>query len=291
VSGPARDGGVAGSGVAALPSFWKSRHTIALQYIARLAAEAILKTCDDGACAAEPKADGSPVTAADSASQKVILDGLRKLTPDIPIVSEEQDNPASLASGGTFWLVDPLDGTREFVDGGIEYTINISLLTDFQPCVGLIYSPAEEELYYGDASGVLHITSGEQIFVEAAQAKTAGPARILSSRREAPHLPLDAWKGQGLIASSRLCSSALKFGLLAIGEADIYVRPGRTFEWDTAAGDAILRALGGGVVTLDGGPLRYGKAGFQNDGFVAYGPTYRQEGLEAFLEIVRAVSE
>jgi 3'(2'), 5'-bisphosphate nucleotidase len=249
---------------------WSEAEIAALQQIARAAGACILKH-RAGGTTAESKADGSPVTAADRAAQEIILEGLEKLTPGVPVVAEEKDNPASLAAGGTYWLVDPLDGTRDYVKGRDEFTVNIGLVVDGEPYVGVLFAPALDDMFYGDPRGATRVTvHGTMALRQPGLLNTVSGMRLITSRREAEHLPLKQWLESGQIRAWRLCSSAYKFGLLAAGEHDIFVRTGVTYEWDTAAGDAILRAVGGKTVTPNGQPLAYSKPSFKNGNLIAY---------------------
>ncbi len=266
------------------PSFWTQRHAIELQKLAREAGKRVMHHRAASSENTAHKPDGSPVTAADHESQQILLEGLKTLTPDIPVVAEEKLNPAELAASGTYWLIDPLDGTRNYVAAGKEFSINIALLVDNEPCVGLIHAPALDELFYGDANGVLRSRACAQSFLDPHPPRSSGPPRLVASRHDAKRLKLDEWQKEGIIRSCRPCSSAYKFGLLASGEADLYPRIGETCEWDIAAGDALLIVLGGGIVTPTGETISYGKPEFLNGSFVAYGPTCSATQLEAFLK-------
>lgn len=234
--------------------------------------------------AIERKADNSPVTEADRRSEAVLVAALAEAMPGIPVVAEEAASAGQLPSiARTFFLVDPLDGTREFIQQRGEFTINIGLIEDGAPTFGIVYAPALSELY---------LTVGRQDVV-AARVATDSPARTVSdtggrkvsSRTPDPqalvavasrsHLTRETqdWLARFHIASYRQAGSSLKFCLVAAGEADVYPRHGETCEWDTAAGHAVLAAAGGQVTRFDGTPLRYGKAEqkFLNPHFVAWG--------------------
>ncbi|MDD5585471.1 MAG: 3'(2'),5'-bisphosphate nucleotidase CysQ [Alphaproteobacteria bacterium] len=270
-----------------LPSFWSPRHAAALQDLARQAGASIMAHRAAATAPAEHKTDGSPVTAADRDSQRIIIEGLRALTPGIPAVAEEKDNPAALAANGTYWLVDPLDGTRDYVAGGQEFSVNIGLLVGNEPCIGVIFAPAVDDLFYGDPTGVERMTpQGKRAFKAGSYAKSNKPPRLLTSRHEAKRLPINEWLEGGQISAWRPCSSGYKFGLLVSGEDDLYPRAGATCEWDTAAGDAILRAVGGRIVTRGGKTLAYGKPDFLNSDFIACGPTYDDGALPGFLALL-----
>ena len=241
----------------------------------RLALEAgrtIMTFYRDGA-AVETKEDHSPVTEADKAADRIIVSGLRAADPRIPIVSEESTDVRNSAppAGRYFWLVDPLDGTREFIARTGEFTVNIALIEAGRPVLGVLHAPAQGETYVADGQGgaVRFVGEGAPQTIRARPVPDAGPVVIASrSHRDAETDAYIAGLRPSRIASA---GSALKFGLLARGEADLYPRFGRTMEWDTAAGQAILEAAGGHVRDLNGRALRYGKAGFVNPPFVACG--------------------
>lgn len=225
----------------------------------------------EGDFAVKRKTDGSPVTAADHASEAVMLEALLRLTPDIPVVSEEEVEAGRFpdTSGGRFWLVDPLDGTKEFVKRNGEFAVVVGLVIDFKPVAGVIYAPVLDVLYAGGTGQAWREREGRSERLSARVASSDGLVVAISrshiSEKFESYLATLPLKGRVL------CGSALKFGLLAAGEADIYPRFGQTMEWDTAAGHAILEAAGGRVETKDGGPLLYGKPGFLNHGFIARG--------------------
>jgi 3'(2'), 5'-bisphosphate nucleotidase len=218
------------------------------------------------------KADRSPVTDADLHAEQVIVAALSGLTPGVPIVSEEAASDAATPDvGDRFWLVDPLDGTREFVRRSGEFTVNIALIQDGRPVLGLIYAPALQRLYAGSAEGGAYAgIGGERRRIACRRAPPEGLV-VVTSRS---HQDQAAWstllRGKP-IASHTTAGSSLKFGLIASGEADAYPRTGRTWEWDTAAGHAIVAAAGGHVTGADRVELRYGKPNFLNPAFVAYG--------------------
>ena len=219
----------------------------------------------------ETKADSTPVTEADRAADGLIVTGLQAATPDIPVISEESTSTVPAPAGGRFWLVDPLDGTREFIARTGEFTVNIALIEDGRPVLGALHAPVQGETYVADGQGgaVLIVGDGAPQPIRARPVPGEGPAVIASrSHRDAETDAFIAGLGPARIESA---GSALKFGLLARGAADVYPRFGRTMEWDTAAGHAILKAAGGHVRDLNGRELRYGKAGFVNPPFVACG--------------------
>lgn len=219
------------------------------------------------------KADASPVTAADENAEKLIVAALEKLTPHTPIVAEEQVARGDVPdiNSGMFWLVDPLDGTREFISRNGEFTVNIALVADGAPVLGVVYLPATSRLYAGAADLGATAATGD------------GPLQTITARQPLPegiyvvasrsHLnpETEAFVADLPVAGIKNAGSSLKFCMVAEAAADIYPRLGRTMEWDTAAGHAVLLAAGGSVITLDGAPLTYGKPGFENPHFIARG--------------------
>jgi len=218
------------------------------------------------------KADRSPVTEADEKAEAVILSGLVQLTPEIPIVSEEAAAEGRIpVVGETFWLVDPLDGTREFVNRNGEFTVNIALIDDGVPVAGVVFAPAPGELYAGSigAGAFVEDIGGRRAIACALVSDRA--LVVVSSRSHGDAEQLEQFLAGRSVASSITVGSSLKFCLLACGKADLYPRLGRTMEWDTAAGHAVLLAAGGRVTDLAGQALRYGKPDFVNPHFVASG--------------------
>ena len=219
------------------------------------------------------KTDKTPVTEADLAAERIIVAMLSEAFPDIPIASEEQVEAEGLPSCGThFWAVDPLDGTREFVARNGEFAVNIGLVEDGVPILGVIYGPALGVTYAarGPGTATRQRTGAEP---EAIHARTAPPDGlvIIHSRSHENSRRLAEFLQDYPVSQRKQRGCALKFGAIAAGEADLYPRFGTTMEWDTAAGQAILEAAGGRVETLAGTPLRYGKPGLKNDGFLAWG--------------------
>jgi 3'(2'), 5'-bisphosphate nucleotidase len=261
-----------------------------LRELAREAGRVILSFRESGTMAPTRKQDGSPVTLADHASQKTILDGLAQLTPQVAVIAEEKENPPSLTATGTYWLVDPLDGTRDYVEGGDEFSVSIGLIVDHEPYLGVIYVPMQDDLFYGDPYGAMREHRGETTYLAAApiaEVETKD-ASLITSRRERRRTPIATWLSQGQIGAWKECSSAYKFGLLAAGEADIFLRTGPTYEWDTAAGDALLRAVGGRVVTPDNAPLAYGKPTFLNSDFLAHTRNVNTADITRFARMLDA---
>ena len=220
------------------------------------------------------KEDASVVTAADHAAEAIIAAGLREAAPDILIVAEEA------CAGGevplpthTYWLVDPLDGTREFAALRDEFTVNIGLVRDGRPVLGIVAAPALGELFGGIVGrGAFKRTAAGEQRIQARPVPADGLA-VMASRRSAKDPRLIAYLGERQVASVTNIGSSLKFCRLAEGAADIYPRFGRTMEWDTGAPQAVLEAAGGHVRTLDGAPLGYGKPGWENPSFICTGAT------------------
>ena len=219
------------------------------------------------------KDDKTPVTEADLASERIIVAMLREAFPDIPVVSEETVPENGFASpAARFWLVDPLDGTKEFVARNGEFAVLIGLVEDGRPVLGVVHGPAVGLTYTAHGRGTAMRRRQGGVF-EPIRARAPAPDGLVvvhsrsheNSRRLAEYF-------EGRPVRQRLvCGSALKFGMLAAGDADFYPRFGTTMEWDTAAGQAVLEAAGGQVLSLAGGPLEYGKPGLKNDGFLAWG--------------------
>ncbi|OEY67854.1 3'(2'),5'-bisphosphate nucleotidase CysQ [Marinobacter sp. X15-166B] len=221
------------------------------------------------------KADNSPVTAADLAAHTVILAGLQSLTPDIPVLSEEAATApwSQRRRWFRFWLVDPIDGTKEFTQRSGEFTVNIALIEHGRPVLGVVTAPALQQAYWGAAGEGAWKRDGEpgQQRVRRIHVVVPSPtARVLASKN---HLD-DATRAYiGTLGPQRLvqAGSSLKFCRIAEGSADLYPRLGPTSEWDTGAGHAVLAAAGGRVITFSGGPLRYGKPDVLNPHFIAAG--------------------
>ena len=216
------------------------------------------------------KDDASPVTEADERAEALIVPALRALAPDIPVVAEEMvARGAQVEPGPRFWLVDPLDGTKEFVSRNGEFTVNIALIDGGAPMLGVVYAPAVGRLFAGVA--------GQGAWAEDAagrrpirvRAVPADGLTVVASRSHGDEAALQRFLAGRTVARVVSAGSSLKLCLLAAGEADLYPRFGRTMEWDIAAGHAVLHAAGGEVRALSGDVLRYGKPGFENPHFVA----------------------
>ena len=225
--------------------------------------------------AVEHKDDRSPLTAADLASHHLIVDGLRRLTPELPVLSEES---ASIAweerrTWTRYWLVDPLDGTREFVKKNGEFTVNIALIEDGETVFGVVYAPALEELHYGIRGVGAFVRDGDEDVPILSRKPASPPLRVAASRSHLDERTAAAMRRMGEVESQGLGSS-LKFCRIAEGRMDVYPRFGPTSEWDTAAAQCVLEAAGGAVLTLDGRPLRYNhKESLLNPDFIALGDT------------------
>jgi len=221
----------------------------------------------------QSKDDHSPVTLADMRAEKVITAGLREATPDIPVIAEEEVAAGKITDPGSeYWLVDPLDGTREFAAGRPEFAVNIGLVRNNRVVLAAVASPATHEVYYGIVgAGAWKISApGTAHPISARQAPLEG-LTIMASRHYKDDPALAEYLSQYKIASVTNIGSALKFCYLAEGRADFYPRLGRTMEWDTAAPQAVLEAAGGAVLTMDGKPMLYGKPGFENPHFLCWG--------------------
>lgn len=231
------------------------------------------------------KDDCSPVTQADRDAEAIILEGLHRNFPDIPVIAEEEVaegvQPATVSD--IFFLVDPLDGTREFIGGKGDFTVNIALIRNGAPVAGVIYAPASRQFFAGCAG---HAEMGNADEHHLAMDRRpirarprATPAKIVASRSHSTH-ETERFIADFTDAECVTVGSSLKFCLLASGQADLYPRLGRTMQWDTAAGDAILRAAGGMTTTLDGRPFVYGPGTAPGDEPYA-NPHFIAQGLPA----------
>jgi 3'(2'), 5'-bisphosphate nucleotidase len=244
----------------------------ALRDIAREAGDCILRVYNTD-FAARAKLDHSPVTAADEAAEQIILARLAKLAPSIPAIAEE-----SVAAGqvpdigaGPFWLVDPLDGTREFINRNGEFTVNIALIEHGRPILGVVHIPAQARLYVASAPGEVFCFADKGGSKRIAARQPGKDGLVVVASRSHRDAETDNYLGTLKIKDFLAAGSSLKFCRLAEGTADLYPRFGRTMEWDTAAGHAVLAAAGGIVRALDGSELTYGKPGFENPAFIARG--------------------
>ena len=275
----------------------KAALTAALCEIALRAGRSILAVYAGG-FTVRGKADASPVTEADTRAERVILEGLGACAPGVVVVAEESAAAGEVpdVGGGPFFLVDPLDGTREFIDRNGEFTVNIALIEGGAPTLGVVHLPALDETFWtagdgvawrarggaGRSGGAGVAAGGDGGGAGIATAGAAGPAERIACRRPGDGLVVvasrshrdpetDRYLERFEVAEVVSAGSSLKFCRIAEGAADLYPRLGRTMEWDVAAGHAILNAAGGSVETLEGAPFTYGKPGFDNPHFVARG--------------------
>ena len=251
--------------------------------LARIAHEAgrLILSHYAGSAEARLKADLSPVTAADEEAEKLILARLAELAPGVPVIAEEEVAAGRLPKvGNRFFLVDPLDGTKEFVKRNGEFTVNIALIENRRPVCGVVLAPAKARAFIGDGpNGAFELAAPEDLALDVAQTepirarKPPEDGLVVIASRTHRDTKTEEYLAAYRVASLLAAGSSLKFCLVATGEADLYPRHGRTMEWDTAAGQAVLEAAGGSVKTLEGVPLAYGKAdaGFANPYFVARG--------------------
>src|SRR5471032_925099 len=247
-----------------------SSHLQTLVRIAQAAGALVMRHYEAG-CDARVKADRSPVTDADEQAEKLILAEPAAAFPQVPVVAEEEAAAGRIAKvGARFFLVDPVDGTKEFVKHGGEFTVNIGEVTDGQPVSGVVFAPAIGRLFVGGVGEGAFELSGNTLRAITARAPAADGLVAVSSRSH-PDAKTDELLKTLTIKDHTNAGSSLKFCLVAAGEADIYPRAGQTMEWDTAAGHAVLRAAGGKVTTWDGAPFLYGKPGFHNGPFIARG--------------------
>jgi 3'(2'), 5'-bisphosphate nucleotidase len=219
------------------------------------------------------KTDNTPVCDADLAAERIIVSMLSGAFPDIPIASEELVEAEGLPrAAARFWLVDPLDGTKEFVARNGEFAVLIALVEDGKPVLGIIHGPAVGVTYSACGLGTaIRWRSGCRPEPIRARAPSPDGFVVIHSRSHQNSRRLAEFLAYYPVLERKKCGSALKFGVIAAGEADLYPRFGTTMEWDTAAGQAVLEAAGGRVETFTGVPLTYGKPGLKNDGFLAWG--------------------
>ncbi|MCP4383469.1 MAG: 3'(2'),5'-bisphosphate nucleotidase CysQ [Hyphomicrobiales bacterium] len=232
--------------------------------------------------AVEQKSDSSPVTEADHAAEVIILASLAEVAPTVPVIAEESAEAGHLPDvSGDFFLVDPLDGTKEFIGGGSDFTVNIALVRNGQPVMGIVHTPAVGTVHVGTAEGAWMGRVDGDTVVDRRPIAVRGCAAgdkvdvVASKSHRTPET--DVYIAQYPLGDLVSAGSSMKFCLVAEGKADLYPRMGTTMQWDTAAGDAVLRAAGGKVVALDGTPFPYGptdadgKAAFRNEWFIAAG--------------------
>ena len=251
--------------------------TSVMRRLAIEAGDAIMDIYQTNDFVVNVKSDNSPVTAADEAADQLISAGLRAAFPDVALITEEQSASHS-ARADVFLIVDPLDGTKEFIHRRGDFTVNIAYVEHGVPTRGIVYAPAKGRLFYTLANG----QSVEEIGVfdknqaaptqtiRVSQADNTALMVVASKSHRAPES--DAYIEKYAVKGMKSAGSSLKFCLIATGEADLYPRLGRTMEWDTAAGHAVLSGAGGTVVRFDDlTPLRYGKTGYENPFFIAHG--------------------
>jgi 3'(2'), 5'-bisphosphate nucleotidase len=238
--------------------------------IVEAAGEVVMRHYEAG-CDARMKSDRSPVTDADEEAERLILAELALAFPGVPVVAEEEAAAGRIAQvGSRFFLVDPVDGTKEFLKRGGEFTVNIGEIVGGEPVGGVVFAPAIGRLFAGAAGEGAFERCGGTTRIIAARAPAADGLVAVSSRSH-PDAKTDELLKTLPIKGQTNAGSSLKFCLVAAGEADIYPRAGETMEWDTAAGHAVLKAAGGKVTNWDGTPFRYGKPGFRNGPFIARG--------------------
>src|SRR5690606_9710676 len=218
------------------------------------------------------KEDASPVTEADERAEALILAALAQCAPGVPVISEEAAAAGYIPEvGQRFWLVDPLDGTREFINRNGEFTVNIALIEAGEPVLGVVLAPALGRLFAGARGcGAFIEEAGVRQPIECREVSPEG-LDVVASRSHGDAQALDVFLAGRQVRSLKSAGSSLKICLVAAGEADLYPRLGRTMEWDIAAGHAVLLAAGGQLLTLQDEPLRYGKPGLDNPHFYARG--------------------
>jgi len=245
-----------------------------LKNIAKQAGDAIMGIYGEDDFAVEMKDDNSPLTAADKASHNVIIAGLQKNWPKIPILSEEgADIPYEVRKNWKrFWLVDPLDGTKEFIKRNGEFTINVALIEGPTPIIGVVYVPAQNKLYLGIVGEGAWVYQGDEQS-KLIQVRKPNPQKGLTvvMSRSHPSLELEEYLRNINVAKALPIGSSLKLCVVAEGIADLYPRLGPTLEWDTAAGHAVVMSAGGSVETPEGEALEYNKKNLLNPHFVVRG--------------------
>lgn len=255
-----------------------------LRHISLVAGARIMEIYESDDFEVKSKTDASPVTEADEAADEIIAQALRDAFPGLPIVTEEQADTHDV-DADTFLIVDPLDGTKEFVQRRGDFTVNIALVESGVPTRGVVYAPARRRMFYTDASGrsveetgaLAPDVVGETRSISVSQ-PDVGALSVVASKSHRDQAT-DDYISRYDVANVKSAGSSLKFCLVATGEADFYPRLGRTMEWDTAAGHAVLRGAGGAVVRFDThAPLTYGKPGFANPFFIAYAPGIELKG-------------
>jgi len=239
--------------------------------ILRQAAEVVMSVYR-GAFEVDHKPDASPVTEADRLAEDLITRALLACWPDVPVVGEEAvSRGQQQVVGRRFWLVDPLDGTREFISRNGEFTVNVALIDEGEPVLGCVLAPATGVLYAGGPGlGAWRWKDGTRQAIHCRVPPPRGLS-LLCSRSHNDDAAVLTWLGKRPVGERLAVGSSLKFCVIAEGGADLYPRLGRTMEWDIAAGQAVLEGAGGRVRAIDGSPLRYGKPGWESPHFVAEG--------------------
>lgn len=254
-----------------------------LKSLAEAAGRMALQCQSEGNLETVWKSDGTPVTAADIEADRIIRQGLESAFPNIPVISEETfvETIASRRKGpDCFFIVDPIDGTSGYRRGKDEYTINIALVENGLPSAGVVFAPAFGRMFLTIRDGELIEFRDDQARIHEKISASAGVPRAIASRSSKSQSLIGDYLLKMNIDMHQTMSSSLKFCLLAVGEFDLYPRFGRTMEWDTAAGHAVLQSVGGNVVEMaTTKPLTYGKAGYENPNFVAMVPGVKLPGL------------
>lgn len=252
--------------------------TVRMRELSLLAGSEIMKIYNADNFDVQIKSDNSPVTVADEAADRIISEGLRASFPTVPLVTEEQSDTHNINSD-IFLIVDPLDGTKEFINRRGDFTVNIALVENGVPTRGVVYAPAKGRMFFTDANGRSVEEKGDFMLNRVGQTRGISVSNpdnsglmVVASKSHRDQAT-DDYINKYEVRDSKSAGSSLKFCLVATGEADLYPRLGRTMEWDTAAGHAVLRGAGGDVVRFDDhSPLQYGKEGFANPFFIAYAP-------------------
>lgn len=250
----------------------------AMRRLSLIAGEKIMEIYSSDDFDVKLKSDESPVTQADEAADKIISDGLRQLFPEILLVTEEQA-ATHRDQADRFLIVDPLDGTKEFIKRRGDFTVNIALVEQGVPTRGVVYAPAKRRLFFTDADGKSFEETGPldpEMIGELSAISVSKPDNssiLVVASKSHRDQATDDYINLYSVQDSKSAGSSLKFCLVATGEADLYPRLGRTMEWDTAAGHAVLNGAGGEVVRFDNHSLLvYGKEGYANPFFIAYAP-------------------
>ena len=254
------------------------RLTVVMRKLALEAGDKIMEIYQSPDFEIRSKSDDSPVTEADEAADRIISDGLTESFPDIPLVTEEQAASHSV-DAQTFLIVDPLDGTKEFINRRGDFTVNIAYVVDGVPVRGVVYAPAKERMFFtlSDGTSVEETAPFSKTEIgQTTRISVSDPdnsALLVVASKSHRDQATDDYISKYKVADMKSAGSSLKFCLIATGEADLYPRVGRTMEWDTAAGHAVLAGAGGQVVQfVDHSTLTYGKAEFANPFFIAYAP-------------------